>query len=148
NMKHLIKNKDGSVAIMTTVRDDIDPNFEIEKWDSSIKEKVDSHRPILDESEVPEDRYFRDAWTHLEDKINVDMDKCREIHKDKLREIRRPILEALDLEYMKALEEGDEMKKEGVVIRKQLLRDVTIAPEIINAKTPEELKAFMPSILE
>jgi len=145
-MKYLIKKKDGSVAIMTTVLDETNPSDEIMKWETKQRLSVESFRP-LDESEIPQDRYFRNAWTHLEDKINVDMDRCREIHKDKLREIRQPILEALDLEYMKALEEGDEMKKEGVVTRKQLLRDVTIAPEIMNYKTPEELKSFMPEFL-
>lgn len=146
-MKHLIKYKDGSVAIMTTVSDETRPEDEIAKWTEEHRSSVDSHRP-LDEAEMPEDRYFRDAWKHHDDSLGIDMDKCRDIHKDTLRELRLPKLEALDIEFIRASEAGDAFKQSEVAFRKQALRDVTVSPEILNAQTPEELKAFIPEILK
>ena len=55
---------------------------------------------------VPSDRTFRGAWQFNGDVVEVDMTKAREIHKDNLRAERAPRLEALDVDYMKALEAG------------------------------------------
>lgn len=132
---------------MTTVSDETNPEDEILKWDEEHRNTVDSHRP-LDEAEMPNDRYFRSAWKHSEDNLGLDMDKCREIHTNKLRELRLPRLEALDIEYNRASEAGDVFKQSEVAFRKQALRDVTLSPEILNAQTPEELKAFIPEILK
>lgn len=73
--------------------------------------------------------------------ININMDKAREIHRDRIREARKPLLETADIAYMKALESGDDLAKAQAVAVKQLLRDAPAAPEIEAAKTPSELKA-------
>lgn len=103
---------------------------------------------VVDESEIPVDRTFRNAWKADCGKITHDMDKCREIHKSKLRELRAPKLSALDVEYMRALELGDSVKMQSIAAQKQALRDVTKAPELTAAKTPDELKAAIPAILK
>lgn len=146
-MKYLIKNSDGTVCVMTTVSDDIDPALEIQKWHDDIKGKVESFRP-LEEEEMPEDRYFRDAWEHKEDALNINLDKCKNIHRQVLRGLRAPKFESLDVEFMRAIEAGDTEKQNEIADKKQVLRDIPQAPEIENATTPEEIKAFMPSILE
>lgn len=146
-MKHLIKYKDGSVGIMTTVSDETRPEDEIAKWTEEHRSTVDSHRP-LDETEMPEDRYFRDAWKHSEDKINVDMEKSRDIHRQVLRGLRKPLLEALDVEFIRAVEQFDDEEQALIRIKKQELRDITQHPGIVDAKTPEELKSFMPDSLK
>ena len=56
---------------------------------------------------VPSDRHFRGAWTLNGEVISEDMTKAKEIFKDKIREVRSPLLEAEDVVYMKALEAGD-----------------------------------------
>jgi hypothetical protein len=145
-MKHLIKYKDGHVGIMNTVSDDINPSNEIKKWHEDDIAKVESHCPISDE-DIPKERYFRNAWMHEGDKIKINMDEAKNIHREKLRELRKPILESLDLEYIRASELGDDTKKSDIVMRKKLLRDIPEATEILNAQTPEELIAFMPDIL-
>ncbi len=146
-MKHLIKYKDGSIGIMTTVLDETKPENEFLKLSQEDQDKIHSHRP-MDESEMPSDRYFRNAWIHHEDKIHIDIEKCRNIHRDNLRELRRPKLEALDLEFMRASEKNDEPKKNEIISKKQELRDITMHQSILNASTPDELKAFMPEILK
>lgn len=80
--------------------------------------------------------------------ISVNMVKAREIHKNKLREMRAPLLSKLDIEYTKALEAGDTARMQEIAAEKQALRDVTKAPEIEAASTPEELKVAIPEILK
>jgi hypothetical protein len=99
---------------------------------------------IIDKSEVPTDRTFRNAWRG---DLTVDMPKAREIHRDHLRQMRAPLLAALDVEYDKADERGDLIAKQEIAARKQALRDVTADPAIEAARTPEELKAAIPEAL-
>jgi hypothetical protein len=77
--------------------------------------------------------------------IGINMDKAKEIHKDNLRVARKPLLEALDVEYIRTLEQGGDVA--DVADRKQTLRDVTADPVIDSATTPEELKAHWPECL-
>jgi hypothetical protein len=100
-----------------------------------------SWRIIADE-DVPLDRSFRNAWKD-DGKISVDMPKAREIQKDVLRRERGNRLAALDIEFMRAIEKNDKKALDAIATRKQVLRDATDAPEIANAKTPEELKVLM-----
>jgi hypothetical protein len=91
------------------------------------------------------DRTFRNAWRDAKKgKPEVDMSKARDIHRDRLRALRQPLLEALDAEYLRADEEGDTAKKAATVKRKQALRDLPANPAIEAAKTPDKLKAILP----
>lgn len=98
---------------------------------------------IVDESLIPADRTFRNAWQD-NNGVRVNMARAREIHKDRLREWRKPLLAALDVRYMCADEIGDAAKKAEIAAKKQALRDVTADPAIEAAATPEELLAVMP----
>jgi fibronectin type 3 domain-containing protein len=80
--------------------------------------------------------------------ITVDMTKAREIKRDQLRAERRPLLEQLDVQFMRAQEQGDQTKADEIAARKQALRDVTADPAIDAATTPDELKAVRPAILD
>ena len=80
--------------------------------------------------------------------IKVNMTKAREIKRDQLRAERRPLLEQLDVDFMRAQEQGDQAKADEISARKQALRDVTADPAIDAATTPDELKAVRPSALE
>ena len=80
--------------------------------------------------------------------ITVNMAKARDIQRDKMRAARKPIMEKLDVEFMRAVEAHDIAKQGTVVGLKNLLRDVTADPAIEAAKTPEELKAVWPSVLD
>jgi hypothetical protein len=93
----------------------------------------------VDAESVPTDRTFRDAWGG---DLSVRMDKAKSIHLDRLRAGRKPLLEALDVEYQRSDEKGDADAKARVAARKQALRDVTVNPAIDAAKTPEELSAL------
>jgi hypothetical protein len=79
--------------------------------------------------------------------IKVNLDKAKEIHKNNLRFARSEEFKSLDVEFMKAIEFGDSEKVEEISSIKKELRDITTAPEIENASTPEELKTHWPEIL-
>ena len=76
------------------------------------------------------------------------MTKAKEIKKDHIRQERAPLLQKLDVGFMKALEAGDNAKMEEIKAQKQALRDATADPAIAAAETPEELKAARPAILD
>ena len=80
--------------------------------------------------------------------ITVDMTKAREIKRDMIRTERKPLLEKLDVEFMRAQEAGDTTLQQEIAARKQALRDVTADPAIDAATTPDELKAVRPAILD
>lgn len=140
---------DGGISIVYPVFNLNDP----EGWTEADSEKrawdklpADAINPrFVDDAQLPTDRYFRDAWKH---DLTVDMVKAREIHKDRLRAQRAPLLAALDIEYQIADEKGDAAAKKTVADKKQALRDVTDDPAIASAATPEELKAAIPAVLK
>jgi hypothetical protein len=55
--------------------------------------------------------------------IKINVDKAKEIQKDKIREVRKPLLEKLDVEFVRALELGGDTST--ITAQKQALRDVT-----------------------
>ena len=57
--------------------------------------------------------------------IGIDLEKAKEIHKEHIRNVRNPLLQAKDVEYMRAQEAGDTEKTAAVVAEKQALRDAT-----------------------
>ena len=69
------------------------------------------------------------------------MTKAKEIFKDKIREVRKPLLKAEDVVYMKALEADDASAKTASVNKKKALRDAPAAQAITDADTIAKLKA-------
>ena len=90
---------------------------------------------------VPSDRHFRNAWTLDGKVISEDLATAKTIFKDKIREVRKPLLEEEDVVYMKALEADDASAKTAVVNAKTALRDAPAASAITNADTIAKLKA-------
>ena len=70
-------------------------------------------------------------------KIQVNIDKAKDITKDKLREERKPLLESLDVQFQRALETGADTS--DIIAKKQALRDLPATVD--NMTTVEELKA-------
>ena len=79
--------------------------------------------------------------------ININMDKARDIHRDKVRQARKPLLEAKDVAFMRAVEAGDTDAQATVAAEKQALRDATADAAIDAATTPDALKAAWDSDL-
>ena len=90
---------------------------------------------------VPSDRHFRGAWSLSGKVISEDMHAAKVIFKEKIREVRLPLLEAEDVVYMKALEADDASAKTASVAKKKALRDAPAAKAITDADTIAKLKA-------
>ena len=70
--------------------------------------------------------------------IIVDIDKAKNITKDRLRQEREPLLLAQDVAFQRALESNSDTS--AIVAEKQRLRDITTLVDTVN--TEEELKAL------
>ena len=94
-------------------------------------------------STMPSDRHFRNAWIFdsSQSAISEDLTAAKVIFKDKIREVRKPLLEAEDVVYMKALEADDATAKAASVAKKKKLRDAPAASAITNAINITALKA-------
>ena len=90
---------------------------------------------------MPSDRHFRNAWKLNGSVMAEDMTAAKVIFKDKIREVRKPLLEAEDVVYMKALEADDASAKTASVAKKKALRDAPSAKAIDDADTIAKLKA-------
>ena len=90
---------------------------------------------------VPSDRHFRGAWSLSGSTITEDMTAAKVIFKDKIREVRAPLLVAQDVAYMKALEDDDASAQTAAKNAKKALRDAPAASAISSADTITKLKA-------
>jgi predicted nucleotidyltransferase len=68
--------------------------------------------------------------------ITVNLDKAKDITKDRLRAERKPLLEAQDVEFQKALETGADTT--AIVAEKERLRGIT--DQVNSMTTVDELK--------
>ena len=69
--------------------------------------------------------------------VNINIDKAKDITKDRLRADRKPLLEAQDVAFQRALETGADTT--AIVAEKQRLRDITNSVDTMS--TLDELKA-------
>jgi len=90
---------------------------------------------------VPSDRHFRDAWSLSGSTITEDMTAAKVIFKNKIREVRTPLLAVQDIAYMKALEDDDSDAQTAAKNAKKALRDAPAASAITNAGNITALKA-------
>ena len=68
--------------------------------------------------------------------ITIDINKAKVITKDRLREERKPLLEAQDILFNRALETSEDTS--AIVVEKNRLRDIT--KQVDGMKTLDELK--------
>jgi hypothetical protein len=76
--------------------------------------------------------------------IIINTNKAKNIWLNKWREARKPLLEQLDVEFMRAVEAGDAAKQSEISAQKQALRDVTATPL---PDSPEAIKQVWPEVL-
>jgi hypothetical protein len=94
---------------------------------------------IVDSDTLPnEHNDFFNAWELTDGVVSVNIDKAKAITKDRLRAERKPLLEAQDVAFQRALESGADTS--AIVAEKQRLRDVTQLAD--SATTLDELKAL------
>jgi uncharacterized protein YdaT len=70
--------------------------------------------------------------------ITINIDKAKNITKERLRIERKSLLEAQDVLFMQAQEAGSDTK--SIIAEKQRLRDIT--KQVDSCKTTDELKSL------
>lgn len=79
---------------------------------------------IVDASALPSQHNdFFDAWELVGGKVEVNLDKAKEITKKRLRLEREPLLTAQDVLFQRAQETGQDTS--AIVAEKNRLRDIT-----------------------
>ena len=76
--------------------------------------------------------------------ITININKAKDITKDRLREERKPQLEALDIQMLRNFSNQELLNE--IESKKQVLRDAT--NQVDNMTTVEELKAASLPVLE
>lgn len=104
---------------------------------------------VIDEGELPGDRYFRNQWRDTGTTVVVNMDKARLHHMGVIRAARDRELESLDVAFMRAVETGDTADQRRIAGLKQALRDI---PQMFDLSSrsdnPERLKQRWPENLK
>lgn len=98
---------------------------------------------IYEDWQLP-DTQFIAAWTI---DATIDLEKAKDVWRDKMRSVRNERLKQLDLDWMRAMERGDTVAASSVAAQKQELRDITKRDELKYAKSLAEVKAFWPAVL-
>jgi len=75
--------------------------------------------------------------------ITIDISKAKDVWKDKIREARKPALEKLDVDFIKAQEQGNDTTQ--IVADKNSLRD--LPSQVDTATTVEEIKVVWHDLL-
>jgi len=75
--------------------------------------------------------------------ITIDISKAKDIWKDKIRDARKPALEKLDVNFVKAQETSSDTT--SIVADKQTLRD--LPSQVDTATTTDEIKAVWNNML-
>ena len=89
---------------------------------------------FIDEKELPTDNTYFGAWIYdsVNETVDIDIEKAKEIQKNNIRAVRKKLLEEQDVLFMRAIETGDTLAQESSAIRKQELRDLTKSVDTIN----------------
>ena len=128
--KIIYTNSDGTVSV-------IHPTGNV---NDAIKDVPDGlSYEIVEDSAIPTDRTFRNAWKQNSKTIETDITKAKEIHKINIRNAREPKLAELDIEFQRALETSSSTT--DIVSKKQALRDAPADSAIAAASNEAELKA-------
>jgi len=134
--KIIYTNDNGNVVVVTPVSTELTVD-EIAAKDVPAGKSY----TIVEDSQVPTDRSFRDAWIFSDDIIQVDMTKAKDLMRNKIREVRKDLLESEDITFMRAVETADVDAQAASAARKQALRDAPLASAISNASNVTALKA-------
>ena len=134
----ILDNGDGTVGIIIPAQCGL--------TDQQIAEKDGGGLPyeIVDESQVPQDRTFRNAWQITSGGAEVGMPKARIIQMDRIRDKRSTKWADLDQNYMLCDEQDDAAGKSAIAVQKQVLRDLPTTFDLESITDPDILKETWP----
>lgn len=147
---HIIwKNPDSSIKV-TNMHEVATLEATVEHKNILIAQgELASFQVIIRTEQLPQERYFRNAWRFDGNNVILDTATCRQRHLDKLRRIRNSKLQDSDADYVRALEQDDQTKLAALKTYRQALRDMPqiSAIEFQTAATSEAIRNIQPAIL-
>ena len=145
--KRIVFQSDEGIAAVVIVAPDYDGTME-DLLKRVVPANCQDSADIVEIDTVPSDRTFRNAWVTAKGKsVEVDLDKSKDIAKDKVRQARTPKFQELDIAYQRADEDGNADAKAAVVVKKQTARDATADTKITNADSVDNLKTGMNEVI-
>lgn len=108
-----------------------------------IQKHVDSSKPfkVCEHEDISSlDGMFADAFQLDQNNITVNMKNATDVWRNLLRRERAPLMQQLDVQYMRALETNNSALASEIATRKQKLRDAPADARIEQASTTDELK--------
>ena len=103
---------------------------------------------IVDNDTLPnEHNEFFNAWELSDSTVTVNLTKAKEIAKNKLRIEREPVLSALDIQFMRAVESGNTEQQTAIAEQKNVLRNITAHSSITGAEDIDSLKTAMNELI-
>lgn len=151
----IFKRPDGSISYRTPCWPMLDGETELQYFDRTERRErqAGSVKPdwvrvaIVEQSALPQHYGFRNAM-RFNGSVVCDLQAAKIIHRDKLRDLRTPLMHSLDCEWMMAVGTGNTTKAAQIEARRQLLRDAPAYPAIDAAASPLDLKAAIPDCLK
>jgi len=140
--KRIIYTQDNGVVAVVVPTKDIEKTIE-----RAVLPYTDSYE-IIDKSEIPTDRTFRNAWKKDGKKIKTDMPRARNIHLNNIRKKRDKRLKEKDIEWQIAMEKGLTDKAQAIATEKQTLRDIPQTFDLDQYTEPDALKDACPDELK
>lgn len=103
---------------------------------------------IVDSAGLNGMNLFFEAWRLTPSgKVIWNKAAADEIKRKQFRLLRKSLLEKLDVQFMRSLEEGNTAQLAEIAASKKTLRDVTLI-DLSQYDTPETLNAFIPEVLK
>ena len=156
-MKVIIyKNNDNRLSVINPCYKDDMTNQEKDEYvifiqNKDVPKNIDNSAIpswIIDSDDLRDIRNIRNAWNVNDSgQIYFNRDKAIEIKKEQFRNLRKPLLEKLDVEFMRALENGDTSSIPIITQKKSDLRDIT-SVDFNSYDTPKKLHEFIPDLLK
>lgn len=103
---------------------------------------------IINDTDVPQDRTFRDAWQLNGEVVDHNLDKAKNIKLDCIRQVRNEKLAKLDMELLKAAEQERRDDVKEIMKLKQELRDLPQTINIHGCQDIESIKNLSHPLLE
>jgi hypothetical protein len=103
-----------------------------------------AHKVVETENQLPMHFFPVFYWNDEKQEPDINIPSAIELKKEELRSIRKPLLEKLDILFVRALEFGNEEEKAKIVKYKNDLRNITLG---FFPSDPYLLIYFYPNIL-
>lgn len=124
-----------------------DVEYEEHVWEHSVP--GDAITPdFIDDSNIPQNREFRDEWRQDGNTIIVDQTLARVKHMDRIRFMRQKKFEEMGFPQRLNIQIESAILDDRTKTELQRLRDIPQTFDLSSAKTPEELKFLWPEGVE